>query len=117
MFLEPSRRGAACSIYDVRPHDCRVWFVHGVEDGSFCGPGAPLRALAHVTLPDREEEDVHLRRHLRPRPTPRPTWVPLALGVLAALDLLELGPAGLARWQERLDAATARSFALVDEPE
>lgn len=116
VFLDRTSPGAACSIYDVRPQDCRTWFIHGVEDGSWCGPGAPERELAHLQLPDLEEADVRLRTRLRERLPGPPVWVPLALGVLAALDLLERGPLALETWRPRLDAATQRSFELVDGP-
>jgi Fe-S-cluster containining protein len=116
VFLDPDSPGAACSVYAVRPHDCRIWFIHGVPDGSWCAPGAPERELVHVTLPELEEADLRFRTHWRARQSPglaaRPVWVPLALGVLAALDLLEDGPRAMTAWRARLDAATQRSFAL-----
>lgn len=120
VFLDRSSPSAACAVYAARPHDCRIWFVHGVPDGSWCAPGAAERELANVTLPELEATDLRFRARWRARQSPvlvaRPMWVPLALGVLAALDLLDQGPAAMAAWQARLDAATQRSFALVDPP-
>jgi hypothetical protein len=44
----------------------------------------------------------------------RALWVPLALGVLAALDVLESGRAALTAWRPRLDAASQRAFAHAE---
>jgi Fe-S-cluster containining protein len=119
VFLDRARPAGACTIYSRRPHDCRSWFIHGVPDGSGCAPGAPEPSAENLQRPDLEEADLRFRtrwRALLPAAlASRPVWVPLALGVLAALDVLEHGPGALEPWRARLDAATARSFALVDD--
>lgn len=120
-FLDPTSPGAACTIYEVRPHDCRIWFIHGVPDGTQCAPGGPERPVQHLKLPALEEADLLAvapwKEELARAFGARPVWVPLALGVLAALDLHERGAAAMETWGPRLDAATQRSFALADDGE
>jgi len=119
VFLDQSSPGAACSIYDVRPADCRIWFIHGVRGDDLCGPGAPAREQPHLSIPGLEEADLRFCTRWAARfwsgVEARPVWVPLALGGLAALDLLEAGAPALDAWRPRLDGATQRSYALVDE--
>lgn len=118
VFLDPSSPEAACTIYEVRPSDCRRWFIHGVPDDSGCAPGALDRGAVHVKLPHLEEADLRFGTAWAARffgPGARPVWVPLALGVLAALDAWEKGPQALVAWRARLDAATQGSFAVTDE--
>ena len=119
VFLDPRALGAACTIYKVRPNDCRTWFIHGVPDGSGCEPGAPARERSLVALPELEEADVGYGERWVARfgtgLEQRPVWAPLALAVRAALDLVERGPASLARWRGRLDEATQRSYGFFEE--
>ena len=118
VFLDRSSPEAACTIYEVRPSDCRTWFIHGVPDGSGCAPGALDRGAQHVKLPQVEEADLRFGTDWAARvfgPGARPVWVPLALGVLAALDYWDQGPQALGAWRARLDAATQGSFAFTAE--
>jgi hypothetical protein len=123
-FLDRAAPAAACSIYPVRPNDCRIWYVHGVPDGAACRPGAPVAERERrrpLDAPDLEEADLRHVAHWSARffagagVETRPVWAPLGLATLAALDVLERGPGALRVWQGRLDDATQRSFALVDE--
>ncbi|MBI5488265.1 MAG: YkgJ family cysteine cluster protein [Deltaproteobacteria bacterium] len=119
VFLDRGAPAAGCTIYEVRPNDCRTWFIHGVPDGRWCEPGAPARERPRLAIPELEEADVrHGARWVARFGTGlevRPVWAPLALAVLAALDLLEHGPATLERWRERLDEATQRSYGFFEE--
>jgi Fe-S-cluster containining protein len=119
VFLDRSAPTAACSIYDVRPIDCGIWFIHDVPNGAGCAPGADFREQLNVTIPSLEEADLRFRtrwaRRFFPGDEARPVWVPLALGVLAAVDFLVDGRSALAAWRPRLDEATRRSYSLVDE--
>lgn len=124
VFLDRASPTAACSIYAVRPNDCRAWYVHGAPDDAACRPGAPAAARAARRLldaPDLETADLRQAARWSARffagagVETRPVWAPLGLATLAALDVLEHGPGALSSWQARLDEATQRSFALVDD--
>lgn len=120
-FLDPGSPDRACLVYEVRPRDCRLWFVHGVPDGSACAPGAPPRAIAQVPLGDLDAADPEADRRSRDAfarawglRRPVVLWVPLPLAVLAALDAWQNGAGALTAWRPRLDAASQRVFAHTD---